>query len=132
VSDCLIGREGARTPGGYWQVYPKTHDGYTRLHRYVYAKHYGIKLTSKDLVRHVCGNPSCIEITHLTLGTHKDNHWDSIEEGRYSRQKLYPGQVGEIERKYKEGNITMKDLGTEYGVTAANIEKIVNGKTWGV
>jgi HNH endonuclease len=35
------------------------------------------------VVRHTCDNPPCIEISHLQIGTHKDNIHDAIKRGRF-------------------------------------------------
>ena len=34
------------------------------------------------IVRHKCDNPECLEITHLELGTHKENTGDALVRGR--------------------------------------------------
>lgn len=39
------------------------------------------------LVCHSCDNRSCVEPTHLFLGTDKDNQHDSINKGRHSSQR---------------------------------------------
>lgn len=35
------------------------------------------------LVRHLCGNRACVNLSHLRLGTHSDNHLDAVAHGTH-------------------------------------------------
>jgi hypothetical protein len=45
------------------------------MHRVVYELRHR-RLTSNDVIMHSCDNPQCINIDHLSIGTHKDNMVD--------------------------------------------------------
>lgn len=95
-------------------------------------------------VLHLCDNPACIEITHLYLGTDKDNGADKALRGRAARH------VGELngnrqltERKVKlikallrsirEGTPKVKGyslLARAFSVSISTIKHIALGHTW--
>jgi hypothetical protein len=111
----------------------------TGYHRQIYAKYHGVKLTSKDVIRHTCDNRWCIEITHLIIGTQADNLADARERGRLNskgsnngRAKLTEEQVKEIRKKYKSGRGTQAEIAKEFNVSRAQIGKIINYESWRV
>lgn len=88
-----------RTSGGFsgcwvWKSY-KDPLGYGRLsvngvfqyaHRYSYILNFGDipTLDGKTLsICHKCGNPACVNPSHLYAGTHSDNARDSIVAGTF-------------------------------------------------
>ena len=123
--------------------YPKNKDGYAiiyvkgkriREHRYIYSKHFKIILTPKQVVMHKCDNPPCTEITHLKLGTHKDNSNDMVAKNRQAKGeslgRLTEKEVLEIRKKYSPIFYTQCVLAREYHVSQMAISKIVNRKSW--
>ena len=54
------------------------------IHRYVYTK-WCEELPAGHVVMHKCDNPLCINIEHLTHGTHKDNNDDKVKKGRQAK-----------------------------------------------
>ena len=66
-------------------------------HRAVYMIENNILLTSEQIVMHSCDNPACINIKHLSVGTHADNQADKINKGR---QILSSGKAN---GRYKHG-----------------------------
>ena len=74
----------------------------------------GVKL------RHMCDNRACVEVTHLTPGTHQDNMDDMVERGR-STAKFTPDQLDEIRARYRAGGITQQQLADELGVSISTI-----------
>ena len=124
---------------GYHVMHEATH-GYRYEHRYVYAKHHKIGLTSKNIIRHKCDNAWCIEVTHLELGTQTDNVNDSIARGNHKSPR-FPGEsnpsafltakhVRYIRKLWKTGKYSHKALSDKFEVTVPTIFKIVNGYTW--
>jgi DNA-binding XRE family transcriptional regulator len=120
-----------RNKDGYYGLAPKYHDGYYYLHRKLYAEHHNIDLRGSKLeVRHLCNNPSCIELTHLQLGTHKENMYDAIKIGNHISDKtriLSNEDVDEIRRLYKRTSLTQKEISEKFGVTRQHITSIING-----
>ena len=72
------------------------------LHRLIYQQENNCSITSKDIVRHKCDNPKCINPQHLEIGTVQDNIQDRIIRKRnainenHGMSKLTNEQVKEI------------------------------------
>jgi Autographiviridae endonuclease len=91
-------------------------------------------------VCHQCDVRACIEITHLFLGTHRDNMRDAKLKGRMRtpilREEKHPGakltraQVEEIRTIVPLGFKNERRAAERYGVTRQNIRAILKGLTW--
>ena len=107
-------------------------------------------------VLHHCDNPSCVNPSHLFLGTELDNARDKEMKGRgnhargnrsarythpestargecHGMSKLTWENVREIRRRYKWGGIggdDLKTLSLEFEVDASVIHDVVRNKTW--
>jgi hypothetical protein len=85
-------------------------------------------------VLHRCDNPPCIRVSHLYLGTAKDNRADCVQKRREGHaggrpSKLTAVQVVAIRARYIKGQRPNQyDLAAEYGVSQARINTIVNPK----
>ncbi|MGH8601325.1 MAG: HNH endonuclease signature motif containing protein [Gammaproteobacteria bacterium] len=85
-------------------------------------------------VLHRCDVKSCVNPSHLFLGTYADNAIDKVKKNRQAkgdvngRAKLTEQQVREI--RWTSGDQTQRDLGRIYGVSHAVIGYIVNRKNW--
>lgn len=105
-------------------------------HRVAYELVRG-KIPNGMLVCHRCDNPSCVNPSHLFLGTDKDNMADCISKGRRAscrwesngRARLTRIQVAEIKSRYKNGE-TILELATQYPVGKSQIYNIVSGSQW--
>ena len=121
---------GGQNRQGYGQV--KVRGRQVPAHRVVL----GLEDTSSPCVLHKCDVPSCVNPSHLFLGTHKDNSVDMVKKGRSTRgernshAKLTEDQVHAIRTTYAQGGITQAALSRQYGVTDVMISYIVNGKNW--
>ncbi len=66
-----------RNNRGYGQKQNKLH------HRVVWLEHYGSdSLLSNEVIMHMCDNPSCVRLAHLTLGDNERNIADRVEKNR--------------------------------------------------
>ena len=91
------------------------------------------------LVLHRCDNPACVNPDHLFLGTNQDNMDDMYKKGRQRHirgedrtdAKLTEKSVRDVRRRQKEGNVTHRQLATEYGVSRSTVSMAVRGDTWG-
>lgn len=83
----------------------------------------------EGVVMHACDNPACVNISHLSLGTRKDNHQDAARKGRLAH-RLTTEQVAEIKRRYRAGGVTMKQLAEDYGVWYNTIYGMFSGRSW--
>ena len=131
-----------------WQAYTDK-DGYgtfwlgntnVKAHRFSLATQ--AQIEKELLVIHSCDNPSCVNPSHLRLGTPVENTRDMFERGRESRSapkgeshpssKLTADIAKEIRRVYVPYSRTsgLSSLGRKYGVTFQAIQAIINGRTW--
>jgi len=85
---------------------------------------------------HKCDNKLCINPAHLFLGTRADNQKDMANKGRAAKgerhgaSKLTKDQVISIRQEYARDGTSHRKLAARYDVDQANINLIVNRKTW--
>lgn len=98
---------------------------------------YGPPPTPKHEAAHSCGHGhlGCANPKHVSWKTRTDNQRDRRAHGTagkagssHLRFKLTLEQVAEI--RALEGTASMEALGARFGVTPANIAKILKRKTW--
>ena len=117
-----------------------THDGYGRMwfggrfegaHRLSWIFTHGT-IQSGMQVCHKCDNPSCVNPSHLFLGTGEDNMMDCVHKGRRTKSsaKLTSEQIEEIRNKYQNKEKGSWLLGREYGVSKTQILRIVKHICW--
>jgi hypothetical protein len=138
---------GAIAKGGYGSF---GINGTSQLaHRVAWTLHDGDHL--RDLcVLHRCDNRRCVNPAHLFIGTQADNIADMVQKKRHTRgkshiwsrnlkraqgenngrAKLTEQDVNAIRQQYAHGNISLKQLGRNYGVSATTIKSIVTRKIW--
>ena len=123
-----------RNPKGYGQFF---FDGTMKqAHRVAW------ELDHKELpvgacVCHHCDNPSCVNPSHLFIGTLADNNRDMREKGRarYIRgekvgnSKLSSDDVRAI-RGYVAQGQSRRSIARALGVSPSTVGDCVNGKTW--
>lgn len=93
-------------------------------HRASYLQNIG-EIPEGLVVRHSCHNPSCINPRHLSVGTQKDNIWDSIVDGRI------PIKLTEdTARAIKASTGSQRKVAKQYGVSPTVVWHIRNGSKW--
>lgn len=74
----------------------ESHNGYGRFrsggrriaaHRYAWIKEHG-EIPAGLMVCHKCDTPQCVNVSHLFLGTCRENKLDSVSKGRHSRGRV--------------------------------------------
>jgi hypothetical protein len=129
-----------------WNAY-KTIDGYgvfrdtmsknkTKLaHRVSYELHNGA-IPEGKLVCHTCDNTSCVNPSHLFLGTDQDNTNDKVTKKRHQfgqkviGSKLDENMVREIREDCEIFNLSVIYLAKKYKVSRSSIQGIITRKYW--
>ena len=87
-------------------------------------------------VRHLCGNPRCVNPDHLVYGTRAANAHDRLVHG--TMPKLNLRQVRDIRSRYIPrrhvdgryvGRANTRELAEEYGVSLRTIRNVATGRT---
>lgn len=120
--------------GGYG-VLKIGHDA-VKAHRYSYVRTFG-PIPKGAVVRHECDRTSCVNPSHLRLGTQADNVRDAVERGRARgpvgirnpKAKLTEEQVLEIRQRSAAGE-TAASLSRHFGVVPQMVSNIVRGLNW--
>jgi len=79
MNDCIEWTK-CKDRDGYGKL--KVNGKYLRAHRYFYELKNG-PIPNKMIILHSCDNPSCINIEHLKIGTHKENTKDMMIKKRH-------------------------------------------------
>lgn len=108
----------------------------TKAHRVSYIVFNG-PITKKDVIRHTCDNPICVNPEHLLIGTQQDNINDMDNRGRRNppkgirniHAKATFDQVQEMRIRFANGEHFRK-LMKEYGYKShSSFYSIINYKT---
>jgi HNH endonuclease len=87
------------------------------------------------IVMHGCDNPLCVNPSHLSVGTTKDNQHDSRNKGRATvgskshHAKLSEADVLPICERRASGE-TLASIAASYGVHFVTIWQVVSGNKW--
>ena len=82
------------------------------------------------VIRHTCGNPSCVNAEHLRVGTPAENARDMVNDGNQGNQKLTQDDAAEIRRLFAAGGISQREIARQYGVKPATIGAIIANETF--
>lgn len=127
---------GAKERCGYGQI--KINGKTVRVHRWIFAREFG-EIPDGQYVLHHCDNPSCINPTHLFLGTQRENMLDMVAKGRgghprgaaHTRPmaKLTEDGVRLIRALVQDGML-QSEVARVVGASRACISDVMTGKTW--
>lgn len=100
-------------------------------HRFSYELYIG-DIDEGYCVCHLCDNTSCVNPSHLFLGTHKDNMNDRDNKKRCQRgEKSGVSKLKEEDVKgIRESNLKSSKLEIMYGVSRSTISLIKSRKSW--
>jgi len=131
-------------PRGCWEwTASKNEHGYGRVHRggVFFKAHreslrmFGVMVPHEQLVLHECDNPSCVNPSHLTLGSQLDNMKSCRERGRSNRGErngmayLTEDQVREIRRRFSGGD-GQASIAASMGLGRSAVLKVCKNVRW--
>lgn len=108
-------------------------------HRFAFEQYGGV-VGPGQVVMHSCDNPWCVNPTHLSAGTNKENTADAMRKGRM-RHFFHPGpnprrgkgakldatKAAEIK---KLNHLPRRNVAEMYGVSPQLISNIRSGRAW--
>jgi hypothetical protein len=78
------------------------------------------------VVMHLCDNPSCCDVSHLRLGSHRENADDRTRKGR-GRSYVIPRHEKAGLRKMRANGYSARYLAGKFGCTESAIVKLTKG-----
>ena len=79
------------------------------------------------VIRHLCGNPSCVQPSHLRLGTKSENARDKREHG--TQNGLTEAQAREILKLKDIEGLTTKQISDKLGIKRDTVYNVIRKKT---
>lgn len=114
----------------------KVNGSWTGAHRVSWEAHNSQGAGDKHVL-HTCANPSCINPTHLYLGTHQENMDDMVQDNGQARAHYHGRTVFDSTRDviksrrlYYRKNITMEELSDKFDVSKTAMHQAVSGRNW--
>ncbi len=107
---------------------------YLQAHRVMYEIAFG-RIPEGMYVCHSCDTPSCVNPTHLFLGTPADNMADMAKKGRATYGDRHPGailnkdMVREIRLRKGLGE-TCSEIAKSFGLAYSTVRHVVKGDSW--
>lgn len=137
ADDCWewIASKNRKGYGNFYISLGNSKELHTMAHRFSWCLEFG-KVPDGMSVCHKCDNPSCVNPSHLFLGTAKDNVQDMIKKGRSAHQRGYKNhsvigwdEVYRIRELGLCGN-TGISLAKQFGVSISTISRILRKRSW--
>lgn len=98
------------------------------IHRYAWFLEHGEWPPGQ--LNHRCGQPRCVALAHLYLGTQRLNAFDALMHGTWLNQRLTADKVEAIRSRHAAGGVTQAELAVEFGVSRPTISNVVRRRTW--
>jgi HNH endonuclease len=123
---------GTKSNRGYGEL--KVSGKVIRAHRFSWELHVG-PIPEGLLIRHTCDNPSCVNPSHLLLGTDAMNAADRKLRGRGIEGEAHPmvvlsdREVREIRDLVKHRALTQVKIAEIYGICQGSVNGIARGVT---
>lgn len=95
-------------------------------HRESYIRFVG-EIPKGKLLMHSCDNPACVNPSHLTVGTYKDNIQDAIKKKRF---KPYGFIMGSVRTSCKRGHDLTNDANVDKDRAGMKRCKICRKASW--
>ncbi len=128
--------DGYRNRGGYGHVYlgkqPNGQPLRILAHRLSWMKNYG-EIPDGMEICHTCDNRACVEISHLFMGTKKDNMEDMVAKGRqvkglrHHNAKLSDADVSGI-RWFRAAGVSNRQVAKLYKISCGHVSGITAGR----
>jgi hypothetical protein len=124
---------GCKTKNGYgrFQVGGRVR----RAHRMAWELANG-PVPSGLVVCHHCDNPTCVNLTHLFIGTTQDNVSDKVSKGRHARgemiarAKMTAEKVQVLRFLRSATTLRLDDLAMLFGLSFGGVRSILDGRCW--
>jgi hypothetical protein len=103
-------------------------------HRLSYELHHG-PIPTGAVVRHKCDNPSCVNPSHLIVGSHQQNMADMVSRKRQTlgtrnvQARLTDDDVRQI-RALAATGVRHTEIAPRFGITRSAVTLIVERKRW--
>ena len=105
----------------------------TRAHRYSYST-FVATIPKGALVLHSCDNPPCVNPSHLSLGSHKENARQRAERGRNGNQSGEANHAALLTAKQVESIRTdtrlQRIIAKDYRIAQQTVSDIKRGRRW--
>lgn len=95
---------------------------------------HGVDVPDDMCVLHICDNPTCVNPSHLKVGTKHENNTDmankrrSAHGERNGQAKLTRSQALEILQLRNE--MSSREIAQKYGIAVSTVYSILNGSRW--
>jgi hypothetical protein len=126
-----------RGAGGH---YPQVRigDKTVRVTRYLFERMTGRRLVARELIRHSCDIPRCVNPWHFDVGDHVANMRDMVERRRSAsgerngRSRLTEADVRDIRAFARDRDLRggVASLAREHRVSVNTMRLILAGETW--
>lgn len=115
--ECFICTSHAKSPSGCYKV--KRNGVNYDLHKWIYLSLNGV-IEGSLVIRHTCNNKSCINPSHLILGTKSDNAIDFVKSGD-EKNVLSEEVVLDIKKDLKENKLKSYEIAEKYCIKPSHV-----------